>query len=94
MGRKKSFIDKKKATTYNLIYRSTEDADDEPERMLVEADKLGKIEEDDDYLDLPMSSNARFVVHVPCNLEFPRVFCTAVGGNAQPTSMVSQLFLE
>lgn len=39
MGKKKSFIDKKKAVTYNLIYRSTEDADAAPERVLVETDK-------------------------------------------------------
>lgn len=57
---KKKFIDKKKAVTYNLVYRSTEDADDEPMRMLVEADKLGKIEEDSDYMDRPISSNSRY----------------------------------
>ncbi len=39
MGKKKAFIDKKNAVTYNLIYRSTEDADAGPERVLVEADK-------------------------------------------------------
>ncbi len=39
MGKKKSFIDKRSAVTYSLIYRSTEDADAEPERVLVEADK-------------------------------------------------------
>ncbi|KAL4443797.1 hypothetical protein ABPG75_011534 [Micractinium tetrahymenae] len=36
---KKKFIDKKHAVTYSLVYRSTEDVDDVPERLLVEADK-------------------------------------------------------
>lgn len=34
---KKKFIDKKSAVTYSLVYRSTEDADDQPERVLLEA---------------------------------------------------------
>lgn len=38
---KKRFIDKKRSTTYHLVYRSTEDADDVPERVLVEADRYG-----------------------------------------------------
>ncbi len=36
---KKKFIDKKNAVTYSLVYRSTEDVDDVPERVLVEAEK-------------------------------------------------------
>lgn len=37
MGKKKAFIDKKHAVTYNLIYRSTEDAEDAPpERVLAD----------------------------------------------------------
>ncbi|PRW56768.1 LTV1-like protein [Chlorella sorokiniana] len=36
---KKKFIDKKNATTYNLVFRSTEDVDDVPERVLIDADK-------------------------------------------------------
>lgn len=36
---KKKFIDKRNAVTYNLVFRSTEDVDDVPERLLVEADK-------------------------------------------------------
>ena len=36
---KKKFIEKKNAVTYSLVYRSTQDVDDQPERMLVEADK-------------------------------------------------------
>ena len=36
---KKKFIDKKNAVTYNLVFRSTEDADDVPERVLVNAEK-------------------------------------------------------
>ena len=36
---KKKFIDKKNATTYSLVFRSTEDVDDVPERVLVDADK-------------------------------------------------------
>jgi hypothetical protein len=36
---KKKFIDKKQSTTYSLVFRSTEDADDLPERVLVEADQ-------------------------------------------------------
>ena len=39
MGKKKPFIDKKKSTTYNLVYRSTEDADDAPERVFVETER-------------------------------------------------------
>lgn len=38
MGRKR-FIDKKHATTYSLVYRSTEDPDAAPERVLVEAER-------------------------------------------------------
>jgi hypothetical protein len=34
---RKPFIDKKRATTYSLIYRPTEDSDALPERMLVES---------------------------------------------------------
>ena len=44
---KKKFIEKKNAVTYSLVYRSTEDVDDVPERMLVEADKgvgVGKVD--------------------------------------------------
>ena len=36
MGKKKPFIDKKNATTYSLVYRSTEDADEAPEDSLVD----------------------------------------------------------
>lgn len=36
---KKKFIDKKQATTYNLVFRSTEDADDVPDGLLVDAEK-------------------------------------------------------
>jgi protein LTV1 len=38
---KKKFIDKKKSVTYNLVYRSTEDADAPPERTLMEAGRGG-----------------------------------------------------
>ena len=38
MGKKK-FIDKKRSVTYSLIFRSTEDADDTPERTLMEASR-------------------------------------------------------
>ncbi len=41
MVKKKSWIDKKKAVRYTLVYRSTEDHDDEPLREFVETDKLG-----------------------------------------------------
>ena len=37
MGRRRSFIDKKSATTYNLIYRPTEEDAQQPERVLVDA---------------------------------------------------------
>ena len=46
---KKKFIDKRNAVTYSLVFRSTEDADDVPQRVLVEADKgvgLGKVDAD------------------------------------------------
>lgn len=36
---KKKFIDKKSATTFSLVYRSTEDSDDRAERVLVDAQK-------------------------------------------------------
>lgn len=39
---KKKFIDKKSSTTFNLVFRSTEDADDVPDRVLANADmRLG-----------------------------------------------------
>lgn len=38
---KKQFIDKKKSVTYNLVFRSTEDADAAPARMLAEAGVVG-----------------------------------------------------
>lgn len=60
MGKKKSFLDKKKAVTYNLVFRSTEDADDVPERMLMEADKaqgLGTVDEEGDEYDRPISNS-------------------------------------
>ncbi len=46
MGKKK-FIDKRNSVTYSLVFRSTEDADDVPERVLVDAEKgvgLGKVD--------------------------------------------------
>lgn len=36
---KKKFIDKKRSVTYSLVYRSTEDADEAPERTLMEASR-------------------------------------------------------
>lgn len=39
MGRRRSFIDKKNATTYNLIYRPTEEDAQQPERLLVDAER-------------------------------------------------------
>jgi hypothetical protein len=40
MGKKKPFIDKKNSTTYSLIFRETEDVDDEPERLLVPTEEV------------------------------------------------------
>ncbi|KAK9846608.1 hypothetical protein WJX81_007566 [Elliptochloris bilobata] len=37
MGRRRPFIDKKSSTTYNLIYRPTEEDAEQPERLLVDA---------------------------------------------------------
>ena len=39
MGRRRPFIDKKTSTTYNLIYRPTEEDAEQPERLLVEAER-------------------------------------------------------
>ena len=39
MGRRRSFVDKKNATTYNLIYRPTEEDAQQPERLLVDAER-------------------------------------------------------
>lgn len=45
MGKKKSFIDKKNAKTYTLVFRSTDDrednVDEEGDRVLVPADNQG-----------------------------------------------------
>lgn len=45
MGKKKAFIDKKRSTTYTLVFRSAEDHEDpenaEAERVLVPAGELG-----------------------------------------------------
>lgn len=47
MGKKKSFINKKQSVTYNLVYGATEDTDDAPERVLVDAHKgvgIGRVD--------------------------------------------------
>lgn len=41
MVKKKSWIDKKKATRYTLVYRSTDDHDEAPLREFVPTDQLG-----------------------------------------------------
>jgi hypothetical protein len=45
MGKKKSFIDKRNSKTYTLVFRSTDDNEDNPEeegdRVLVPADGQG-----------------------------------------------------
>lgn len=46
MGKKKAFIDKKRSTTYSLVFRSAEDHEDpatnaEGDRVLVPAGELG-----------------------------------------------------
>jgi len=57
---KKKFIDKKKSVTYNLVYRSTEDADDTPKRVLIESDRPAEAIDVEAAADARQDSRRRY----------------------------------
>lgn len=59
MGKKKQFIDKKSAQTYNLIYSNAEDGDTQPERTLA-TNNIGFGRPDSTADDIPPSSSSRY----------------------------------
>jgi hypothetical protein len=64
MGKKKAFIDKKRSTTYTLVFRSAEEHDDpanaEADRVLVPAGELGGAARDDQPPSDPRALYAHF----------------------------------
>jgi hypothetical protein len=64
MGKKKAFIDKKRSTTYTLVFRSTDEHEDpenaEPDRVLVPAGELGGAGREDQPPSDPRALYAHF----------------------------------